>query len=64
MGIPGAGLWALLVLLLAIIQLPLILILGPIIFYVFSVADTVPAVIFLIWNIVVSGSDAFLSLYY
>lgn len=60
MGVPGAGLWALLVLLLAIIQLPPILILGPIIFYVFSVADTVPAVIFMIWSLLVSGSDTFL----
>ena len=28
--------------------------------YVFSVADTTPAVIFLIYSIIVSGSDAFL----
>lgn len=60
MDVPGAGLWALLVLLLAIIQLPPLLILGPIIVYVFSVADTVPAVIFMIWSLIVSGSDAFL----
>ena len=60
MDVPGAGLWALLVLLLAIIQLPPILILGPIMFYVFSVADTVPAVIFTIWSLLVSGSDTFL----
>ena len=60
MDVPGAGLWALLVLLFAIVQLPPILIMGPIIFYVFSVADTVPAVIFTIWSILVSGSDTFL----
>jgi predicted PurR-regulated permease PerM len=59
-GVPYAGIWALLVLLLAIVQLPPILILGPIIVYVFSVAETVPAVIFMIWSIIVSSSDAFL----
>jgi len=60
MDVPLAGLWAFLVLFLAVIQLPPILILLPIIFYVFSVADTTPAVIFAIWNLLVSGSDAFL----
>ena len=57
MGVPGAGLWALLVLLLAIMQLPTILILGPIIVYEFSVADTVPAVLFMIWSMLVGFSD-------
>jgi len=60
MGVPGAGLWALLVLILAIVQLPPILILGPIIFYVFAEADTLPAVLFTIWSLIVSSSDAFL----
>ncbi len=60
MGVPAAGLWAVLVLLLAVVQLPPILILGPIIVYVFNVADTVPAVLFMIWSILVSMSDAFL----
>jgi predicted PurR-regulated permease PerM len=59
-GVPAAGLWALLILILAVIQLPPLLILGPAMVYVFSVADTVPAVLFLIWGIVVSASDAFL----
>ncbi len=59
-GVPGAGLWALLVLLLAIVQLPPILILAPIILYVFSASSTTVAVIFMIWSILVSMSDAFL----
>jgi predicted PurR-regulated permease PerM len=59
-GVPGAGLWALMVLLLAVIQLPPILILGPVAAYVFSVADTLPAVLFLIWALLVSASDAVL----
>ncbi|HYQ70868.1 MAG TPA: AI-2E family transporter [Gammaproteobacteria bacterium] len=57
MGVPYAGLWSLLVLLLAIIQLPTILVLGPIIIYVFSVAATVPAVLFMIWSLLVGLSD-------
>jgi predicted PurR-regulated permease PerM len=48
-GIPAAGLWAGVVLVLAIIQLPPLLILGPIAIWFFSVAETVPAVIFLVF---------------
>jgi predicted PurR-regulated permease PerM len=59
-GVPGAGLWALLVLILAVVQLPTILILGPIIIYVFSTSSTVTAVVFAIWSILVGISDAFL----
>ena len=59
-GVPYAGIWALLVLLLAIVQLPPLLILGPIVVYVFSVFATVPAVIFAVWSVIVSMSDAFL----
>jgi predicted PurR-regulated permease PerM len=60
MDVPGAGIWALVVLMLAVMQLPPIIILGPIMVYVFSVSETVPAVIFMIWGIIVSSSDAFL----
>lgn len=60
MGVPYAGVWAALVLLLAIIQLPPLLILAPIVVYEFSVAETVPAVIFMIYSLIVSSSDAFL----
>jgi predicted PurR-regulated permease PerM len=59
-GVPGAGLWALLVLILAVVQLPTILILGPIIVYVFATASTVIAVMFAIWSLLVGMSDAFL----
>ncbi|MEN8214213.1 MAG: AI-2E family transporter [Pseudomonadota bacterium] len=58
--VPGAGLWAVLVLLLAVVQLPPILVLGPIIVYVFSVASTGPAIAFMVWSLIVSGSDALL----
>ncbi len=59
-GVPGAGFWTLLVLLLAVIQLPPIVVLGPVIFYVFSVSSTTVAVIFAIWGVFVSVSDSFL----
>jgi predicted PurR-regulated permease PerM len=59
-GVPAAGLWALGVLVLAIVQLPPILILGPVIVYVFSASEAIPAVLFMIWAIAVSFADAFL----
>lgn len=59
-GVPAAGLWAALVLILAIIQLPPVLVLGPIAAWVFSFAETLPAVLFLIWALVVSGCDGIL----
>lgn len=59
-GIPGLGLWMFLVLLVAIIQLPPILALLPAIIYAFTVDTTTTAVIFLIWCILVSSSDAIL----
>lgn len=60
MDIPAAGIWAGLVLLLAIMQLPPILVLGPIAFWVFSNTSGVPATIFLVYCIFVSFSDAIL----
>ena len=59
-GVPGAGLWALLILLLAVVQLPTILVLGPIIVYVFSTSSTITAVLFAIWCVLVGISDNFL----
>jgi predicted PurR-regulated permease PerM len=59
-GMPAAGLFAGAVLVLAIVQLPPIIILGPIAFWFFSVADPVPATIFLVYAFIVSMSDAFL----
>ena len=59
-GVPGAGLWALLVLIVAVAQLPTLLVLGPIIIYVFSNASMVTAVLFTIWSIFVGLCDNFL----
>jgi len=58
--IPGAGFWALAFLILAIIQLPPVIILIPLIVYVFSVSSTGMAVFFMIWSILVTLSDNFL----
>jgi len=60
MGVPAAGLWAGAVLILAIIQLPPLIILGPIAVWIFSVADPVPATIFAVYAFIVSISDSFL----
>jgi predicted PurR-regulated permease PerM len=57
MGVPGAGLWTLLVLIMATVQLPTGIILIPSIFYVASIAGTVPTVLYGIWMIMVSLSD-------
>jgi len=59
-GIPGAGIWAVLVLAVAIVQLPPILVLGPVAAYVFSSAEPLSATIFLVLAIVVSFADTFL----
>ena len=60
MDIPAAGIWAFAVLLLAIMQLPPIIVLGPIAVWVFSVAEPVPATVFAIYSIVVSFADGVL----
>ena len=58
--IPLAGLWALIVLFLAIMQLPLTLILGPVVAYGFSSLGETQAIIFLVLNIIIGFSDTIL----
>jgi predicted PurR-regulated permease PerM len=58
--VPAAGLWAGLVLMLAVMQLPPLLVLGPVAVYVFTARSTSTASAFLVWSIVVSASDGFL----
>ena len=60
MDVPAWGVWTLFILILAIAQLPPLLILGFVIAYVWSVAETTPAVIFTVYALIVSGSDGFL----
>lgn len=60
-GVPAFGVWTILVLILAVIQLPPLLVLLPIGIWYFTATDsTVIAVIFLVWCLLVSGSDTFL----
>jgi predicted PurR-regulated permease PerM len=56
-GVPAFGLWTLLVLLLAVVQLPTLIVLLPIIFWVFSSSSTGLAVLFAIWSVAVGVSD-------
>jgi predicted PurR-regulated permease PerM len=57
--VPAAGVWALFILILAVAQLPPLLVLLPAIIYVFSTGDsTTTAVVFTIWSVLVSFSDA------
>jgi predicted PurR-regulated permease PerM len=61
MNVPLAGLWALLVLIAAVVQLPPTLILIPVILYVWSSGDNIVAnIIFTIYGLVVSVADGFL----
>jgi predicted PurR-regulated permease PerM len=60
MDIPAAGIWASIILVLAIAQLPPLLVLGPIAVWVFSTADPIPATIFMVYALFVSFSDAIL----
>jgi predicted PurR-regulated permease PerM len=56
-GVPYAGLWAVLVFLLAVLQLPVSLLVIPIIIYLFSIMGTVPAVLWSIYLFLASISD-------
>jgi predicted PurR-regulated permease PerM len=57
MGVPAAGLLALAVLVVAIVQLPPWLVLAPVVVWVFSVAEPVPATIFAVYMLIVSLAD-------
>jgi predicted PurR-regulated permease PerM len=56
-GVPASGLWAVLVLLFAVVQLPPLLVLGPIIVWVFASKSVGVAVLFAIWSTAVGVSD-------
>lgn len=57
MGVPAAGILGAIVLVTAIVQIPTLLIMGPIVFWVFSFAEPVPATIFAVYALLVSLSD-------
>lgn len=56
-GVPAASLWAFLVMFSAIVQLPTLVVLGPVAVYVFTASPTWVAVLFAIWTLVVGLSD-------
>ncbi len=60
LGIPGASIWSAVILLLAIAQLPIIIVVGPILIYAFTHFETTPAVVFTVWMLLAGFSDTFL----
>ncbi|MBO6608051.1 AI-2E family transporter [Psychroserpens sp.] len=56
-GLPGAGIFTFLLLVLAIMQIPTILVMIPAIILAFSISDTTPAIIFSIYCVLVGVSD-------
>lgn len=58
--LPGAEVWAIIVLILAIVQLPPLVIILPIIVYVFSYQSSGMAIGFAVWGVIVSMSDSFM----
>ncbi|WP_428353950.1 AI-2E family transporter [Methyloprofundus sp.] len=59
-GVPAAGLWALLCLILAVLQIGIALVTTPIVIYMLYSADTVTAVALLIWCVPVTFIDTIL----
>lgn len=56
-GIPAAGLITFVVLIFGIAQLPALIVVLPVMFYVFATKDTTPATIFSIWVLLAAVSD-------
>jgi predicted PurR-regulated permease PerM len=59
-GVPHAALWATLCLVIAVVQLPPLLVLLPIIAYMFSTSGMTTSVLFAIWSVLASSTDTFL----
>jgi len=56
-GAPGAAIIVLIALLMGVVQLPLLLLMLPVIAWAWSATDTVPALIFTVWSVAASMSD-------
>jgi predicted PurR-regulated permease PerM len=56
-GIPAPGAWALLVLICAVAQLPTLIVLGPMIVYVFASSSANVAILFMVWSLFVGVID-------
>jgi predicted PurR-regulated permease PerM len=59
-GVPAAGFWAFMVLVISIVQVPPLVLLVPMIFYVLSTADPFGATVFVICSALAIAVDAFL----
>lgn len=59
-GVPYAGLWTLIVLVLAILQLPPLLVIVPVVIYLFSSSSTLVAVCWTVYLLLAGASDNFL----
>jgi len=59
-GVPAAGVIAVITLLFAIAQIPMLLLYLPVIGYFFSISEGTPAVIFAVWSIFFCFADGFL----
>jgi predicted PurR-regulated permease PerM len=57
MGVPAAPILTVIVLIVAIAQVPTLIVIAPIIVYVFSTADTTSAVIFAVYQLLAGASD-------
>ena len=56
-GIPAAGLWALVALILSTVQIGILPITIPVLFYVYSAADPLTFALFLVWSLFVGTID-------
>ena len=56
-GLPAAGFWTVLLLLLCIVQVPAVLVTLPIVVYVLATQATQPAIIFTVWTLIAGLSD-------
>ena len=56
-GIPGAGLWALIAMFFSVIQIGVLPVTLPVLIYVFATADIVTSMVFLVWTVFVSIID-------
>lgn len=60
-GVPYAGIWAFIVFILAVLQIPVYLVTVPVMIYFFAVKDITPAIVWTILLLLVSLSDNFLT---
>jgi predicted PurR-regulated permease PerM len=60
MGVPLSALWALIIMFLTIIQVPALIVIAPIIAYVFSQGSGTTEVIFAVYMLIVGASDGIL----